>query len=191
MAVKKTLSAKQANWFEKVRAGIETDTGVTFKEWVNIAKTCPETTHQKRLRWFKEQHGLGMNRASTIISAAFEADTGWSNPEAMLNGLWKKPELREIYDGIESYAVGLGDDVIVGPRKTFSGFSRNYQFAAARPVRNSVRLGIAVDPTEFGLEASSSSDSWSDRVASVVVITNAKEFNATVKKYLKTAWKNG
>ncbi len=113
----------------------------------------------------------------------------WDNPEALLNDLWKKPELRAIYDEIDTYVKSLGDDAIVGPRKTFSEFSRKYQFAAARPVRGAVRLGLAVDPVKYELERAKSSDSWSDRLVSVVVVSTPTDVNKSLKTLIKTAWK--
>ena len=185
----KHVTPKQANWFAKVREGLEQETGRTLEEWIEIARSCPEKSHKKRLGWFKEVHGVSLNRASTILGAAFETGLGWDNPDGLLDHLWKTPELREIYDAIESYAKSLSDDVIVGPRKTFSGFSRKYQFAAARPVRGKVRLGIAVDPEEHGLEKSKASDSWSDRLTSVIIVASPDEINEQIKTLIQSAWK--
>jgi len=95
-----------------------------------------------------------------------------------------------MYDAVAAYAQSLGDDVVVGPRKTFSGFSRQYQFAAARPVRATVRLGLAIDPTAFNLEPAKKSDSWSDRLTSVVIITSIDEIDKTLKRLLKQAYEN-
>lgn len=184
----KHVTAKQANWFAKVREGLEKDTGKAFEEWIAIARSCPETAHKKRLKWFKDVHGIGINRASTILGSAFESGLGWDNPEALLDGLWKRPELRTIYDAIENCAMALGDDVIVGPRKTFSGFSRKYQFAAARPVKSTVRLGLALDPVEYNLERAKASDSWSDRLASVVIVSSPQDINKAVRSLIKSAW---
>lgn len=190
MTTPKYVTPKQANWFAKVRQGLEQETGKSLEEWIEIARACPESTHKKRLSWFKEVHGVGLNRASTILNAAFETGLGWDNPEGLLASLWKTPELREIYDAIETYAKSLGDDVVVGPRKTFSGFSRKYQFAAARPVRGKVRLGLALEPDEYGLEKSKSSDSWSDRLTSVVIVSTPNEIDERVKSLIQSAWKN-
>ena len=184
------LSAKQANWFAKVRKGLEQETGKTLDEWIEIARGCPETTHKKRLLWLKKGHGLGNNRASTVLSAAFESDLSWDKSGALLDALWKNPELRDIYDAIEAIALSLGEDVVVGPRNSFAGFSRNYQFAAARPVGGKVRLGLALDPTEFNLEESKKSDSWSSRLKSVVIVSNIDDVNDDLKARLKTAWES-
>ena len=188
MAGPQHLSSKQANWFAKIRKGIEDNTGKTIDEWIVIARACPETSHKQRLKWLKDVHGLGVNRASTILAAAFETGIGWDNPAALLDELWKKPELRSIYDAIELYIKSLDDDVVIGPRKTFSGFSRQYQFAAARPVRGQLRLGLALDPDVYKLERAKSSDSWSDRLASVVVVSAPADIDDTIKALIKCAW---
>ena len=188
MTTPKHVTPKQANWFSKVREGLEKETGKTLEEWIEIARACPENSHKKRIKWFKEVHGVGLNRASTIINAAFETGLGWDNPDALLDHLWKKPDLRAIYDAIENYAMSLGEDVVVGPRKTFSGFSRKYQFAAARPVKGTVRLGLAVDPVEYGLEKAKASDSWSDRLTSVIIVSSPDEINEHLKSLIRSAW---
>jgi len=188
MANPKYVTSKQANWFAKVQQGIEKDTGKTMDEWVEIAKSCPDTSHKKRLKWFKEEHGLGINRASTILSKAFKTGYGWDKPDVLLDALWKKDELREIYDAIQTYVITLGDDIVIGPRKTFSGFSRKYQFAAVRPVRGKVRLGLALDPREHDLEPAIGSDSWSERLKSVIIISTPADINGRVKSLLKSAW---
>jgi predicted transport protein len=124
------------------------------------------------------------------LGAAFEKGLGWDNPDGLLDNLWKTPELRAIYNAIETYVQSLGDDVIIGPRKTFSGFSRKYQFVAARPVRGKVRLGVAVDPDEYNLEKAKASDSWSDRVTSIVIISSVDDINEALKSLIQAAWAN-
>ncbi len=184
----KHVTPKQANWFAKVREGLEQDSGKSFDEWISIARSCPETAHQKRLKWFKDNHGLGINRASTVLGAAFETGLGWDNPEVLLDRLWKTPELRALYDATEACATSLADDVIVGPRKAFSAFSRKFQFAAARPVRAQLRLGLAIDPVEYSLDAAKPSESWSDRLRSVVVISEADDVDGSLRLLIKAAW---
>lgn len=182
------VTPKQAKWFEKVREGLEQDTGKTLNEWISIAKTCPETTHKKRLKWFKDEHALGINRASTIIGAAFETGLGWDNPEGLLNALWKTQQGRAVYDAVEIYTKSLSHDTIVGPRKTFSGFSRKYQFAALRPYRGEVRLGLAVDPVVHDLQPTQPNEGWSDRLKSAVTLATASDVNTNVKLLIRKAW---
>jgi len=57
------LTEQQKKWFASVRAGLERDTGKSLAEWIEIARTCPESKPRARLKWFKETHGLLQNRA--------------------------------------------------------------------------------------------------------------------------------
>lgn len=65
------LTVRQRKWFASVQAGLERDTGKSLKEWIEIARTCPEAATGARLRWFKETHGLLQNRASYVLGEAF------------------------------------------------------------------------------------------------------------------------
>ncbi|MEE2690914.1 MAG: DUF5655 domain-containing protein [Pseudomonadota bacterium] len=183
-----TLTERQKKWFASVREGLERDTGKTLDEWVKIARKCPETKHRARLAWFKEKHGLGVNRASTILGAAFETQSGWDKPDALLDALWKDESLRAIYDRIDA-AIMKFDGVTRGPRKGYTAWSREFQFAAARPFKGVVRLGLAVaPPTDKRLEPAKPKEGWSERLKSAVMLDRPAAVDAGLKKLLKQAW---
>ena len=66
--------------------------------WVAIARTCPETKHRARLKWFKDTHGLLQNRASLVLGEAFESRMAWNEPEALIDSLWTDPAARAIFE---------------------------------------------------------------------------------------------
>lgn len=183
------VTTQQNQWFESVQAGLEKDTQKSLDEWIKIAKTCPETKHKARLDWFRSNHGLGINRASLILSATFKTGLGWDNPSALLDNLWKTPESRAIYDQVETIAKSLGDDVVTTPRKTFAAFSRRVQFAALRPSRSGVRLGLALPLADSpNLAKPLSSDSWSDRLTAVQVLSGLDDIDEAVLNRLGKAY---
>ncbi|MCB0811538.1 MAG: DUF4287 domain-containing protein, partial [Flavobacteriales bacterium] len=75
-----TLTERQKKWFASVREGLERGTGKSLDEWVKIVRKCPETAQRARLVWLKDNYGLGVNRASTVLGAAFESGAGWDKP---------------------------------------------------------------------------------------------------------------
>ena len=183
------VTSQQNKWFKSVQLGLETETKKSLEDWIKIAKTCPETKHKARLEWFKSKHDLGINRASLILGATFKTGLGWDNPDALLDQLWKTPETRAIYDQVESIAKELGDDVIVAARKNFSAFSRRVQFAALRPTRSGVRLGLAIPLADAPiLTAPLSSDSWSDRLTAVQILVTLEDVDYVVMDHLKAAY---
>jgi hypothetical protein len=182
------LTEQQKKWFASLREGLERDTGKTLEEWAKIARKCPETRPKARADWLRANYGLGVNRAATVLDAAFGGEMGWDNPEALVAALWKNPDHLKIHDALVA-AVSKFKGAIVGEKKSFTGFSRNYQFAAARPTKDGVRLGLAVSPrSSKRLGAPKKNESWSDRNKSVIVITSTKDIDAELKKLLKAAF---
>jgi hypothetical protein len=168
-----------------VRDGLERETGKTLEQWAELARACPETAHRKRLAWMKAQFGLGQNRASLVLNAAFPPAASWSEPDALAAALWGDPGARAIHDAVRAAALAL-PEVIVGQRRGFTAFSRAYQFAAIKPGRAGVMLGLAI-PVETGL-APSGKQGWSERLLSYAVLTDAAAVTPQVKAWLRAAW---
>jgi hypothetical protein len=183
-----TMTAQQMAWMASIKANLVQETGRTLDEWAAIARDCPETRHRARLAWFKEHHGLGQNRASVILNLAFPAETGWNEPDVLADALWKDATLRAIFDATKAEIVAL-PDVVTGQRKTYSAFSRAFQFAAARPDKGAVLLGLAVPPDEaLGLVAPKRAV-WSERLKSEARLTSAAEV-APLAAAIRQAWEN-
>lgn len=178
------LSPRQQKWFQSLRDNLAKDTGRTLEEWVDVAKTCPESGHRARLKWFKEEHGLAQNRASLVLMEA-DGKAGWNDSEALLNALWKRLEDRALYERLCETITAFGD-VTVGPRKSFVGFSRTFQFAAVRPVKDGVRLGLAVAPElDARLEPAKKNEGWSERLSASCLI---EDIDAGLIALLKASW---
>jgi hypothetical protein len=183
-----SLTAQQRKWFASVRSGLERETGKSLAEWVEIARTCPETAPRARLRWFKETHGLLQNRASYVLNEAFPPAVGWSEPEALKAKLWTDPDSRGIFDAVETFVLAL-PDVVVGQRKGFSAWSRRYQFAAMRPVKGgAAKLGLALAPDEAAGLQPAMNEGWSERLTAVLTLSALGQADERVAVLLRAAW---
>jgi hypothetical protein len=180
-----TLTDRQRAWFASVREGLERDTGKGLEAWAQIALTCPETTHRARLKWFKEVHGLGQNRASQVLAAAFPS------PEPNDDGadsLWSDPAQAAVYQAVAALALAL-PDVKAGRRKAFSPFSRNFQFAALSPVKaGGVRLGLALTPEASSRLEAPKHESWSERLKAVAPLASVEAVDVEIEALLRAAW---
>jgi hypothetical protein len=182
------LTTQQQKWFASVREGLQRETGKSLAEWVAIAKTCPETAHRARLKWFKDTHGLLQNRASYVLSEAFPGGAGWDEPDALRDALWSDPASRAIFEAVERLVLAM-PDVIVGQRKGYSAWSRKHQFAAMRPVKGGrARLGLAVTPdAAAGLEPAKN-EGWSERLRAAMPLSTPADARGQVGALLKAAW---
>ncbi|MBA3810433.1 MAG: DUF4287 domain-containing protein [Caulobacteraceae bacterium] len=182
------LTPRQQKWFASVRAGLERDTGKSLETWVEIAKSCPETSHRARLQWLKEHHGLLQNRASQVLGEAFGSIVAWNDPDALISTLWVDPTSCAIFEAVDAAALAL-PGAIRTARKGYTAWSRQVQFAAARPMKGGkAMLGLAVTPyADSGLEAPKS-ESWSERLKSRRRLEAPADVDETIRTLLRTAW---
>jgi hypothetical protein len=182
------LTERQRQWFASVRANLEQDTGRSIEEWVAIARQCPETGVRARLKWLKDHHGLAQNRAMTVLREAFGTKQGWDRPEALITALWRREADRAIFEAVRSQALTLAD-VVMGARKGYTAFSRRVQFCALRPVKDGVRLGLAVGPQQGSrLAPRGRSESGSDRLTASLSLAQPQDVDDDVRTWLIRAW---
>ncbi|MDO8380486.1 DUF5655 domain-containing protein [Phenylobacterium sp.] len=182
------LSPRQQKWFATAQASLEKDSGKTLDAWVAIAKTCPETKTMTRIAWMKEHHGLGMNRANLVMSQAFPTGSAWDEPVKLRAAVWKDPEAIAILEAVERVASAL-PDVVTGQRKAFTGFSRNFQFASAKPIKGGqVVLGLAVSPEADPRLEAPKAEGWSERLKSKLTLASPADLDDRLKALVKQAW---
>ena len=184
------LTERQEKWFASVRASLERDTGRSIAEWVEIARACPESGHRARLRWFKDNHGLLQNRASLVLGEAFPPQMDWSEPDRLIETLWVDPVSREIYDAFDEAAMTL-EGTVRTARKGYTAWSRQVQFAAARPVKGGkVMVGLAMSPESAPCLQPPKSESWSERLKARTLLETAGEVDVTIRDLLVSAWRS-
>jgi len=181
------LTERQEKWFASVRDGLERETGRSLSDWAELARACPETAPRKRLAWMKTAHGLGQNRAAMVLNAAFPSSAGWSNPAALADSLWQNAQAAAIHAAVQKLATAL-PEVRTGQRKGFTAYSRSVQFAACKPCKQAVVLGLAIDPAHYpGLEPGGK-DGWSERLLGRIVLEDVDAVTDRVAAWLRAAW---
>lgn len=186
-----TLTPQQQKWFASVRANLEAETGRTLDAWIAIAKSCPETSQRARLAWLKAHHGLGQNRGMQVLDAAFGGGPDWDDPAAVLDALWREPAGRAIYDAVAA-TIGGWAGVIVGPRKTFVGFSKAVQFAAIKPVKGGgAALGLPLPPDADARLLASKNEPWSERNTATLMLTAAHDWDAAAVAMARRCYEAG
>jgi hypothetical protein len=170
-----------------VRASLLRETGKTLDQWAELARACPETAPRKRQMWLRTEYGLGINYASLVLNEAFPSETSWETPEALADNLWRDPSARSLFDAIRDQAASL-PDLIVGQRKTFTALSRNFQFAAMKPVKQSVLLGLAVAPDADPCLVLAGKEAWSERLKSKMLLSNQGDIDEQIGKLLRASW---
>ena len=127
---------------------IKERTGKTLEEWVRLVlANCPNPLDQNSVRkWLKSEHGIAQNTQWAIADAAARA-AGWLRPSeeeyALSQYAGDKAALLPIFDRLRALLLGLGPDVVMEGRGTYTPFVRKRQFAAvAAATRDRVDLGL-------------------------------------------------
>jgi len=184
------LTERQKKWFASVEASLERDTGKALADWVIIARTCPETTSGKQATWLREHHGLGVNRAAHVLSVAFPSPISWDDAAGLRAALWKDPASTAILEAVEAAVAGF-PGLVNGQRKGFSAWSRNFQFAAVRPLKGGrMRLGLCVTPDADPRLEAPRNEGWSERLKAAVTLDSPADVDEKLTALLRAAYDN-
>ncbi len=184
------MSEWQRKWFATGVANFEKRTGKPIEEWIEIAKTCPETKHRARLKWFKDNHGLLQNSASMVLRQAFPNEEGmaWDEPDRLRAALWTDPASTAIFEAVERLVKAL-PEISNGQRKGYTSWSHKVQFAAVRPrPKGTARLGLAVDPSTSPRLIPAKNEGWSERLTAAVDLSSPADVDAGIEALLKQSW---
>ena len=184
------MSEWQRKWFASGHANFEKRTGKPIAEWIEIARTCPETKHRARLKWFKDNHGLLQNSASMVLRQAFPNEEGmaWDEPDKLRAALWTDPASTAIFEEVER-AVKALPEIANGQRKGYTSWSHKVQFVAVRPrPKGCARLGLALDPAASPRLEPAKNEGWSERLKASVNLGSPAEVDAGIAALLKAAW---
>ena len=182
------ITERQAKYFASMQASLERDTGKTLAEWVAIARTCPEKAPRARLKWLKDNHGLLQNHGSHVLSEAFPPEVTWRDADKLLAMLWTDPAATAIFHALDA-AARKPNEVIQTARKGYTAWSRQFQFAAARPIKGGkVMLGCALTTDAHPRLEAPKNESWSERLKSGTLLSTPADVDAEIEALLRAAW---
>ena len=183
-----SMTERQEKWFASILESMQRETGKTIDEWVAIARTCPETKPNARKAWLKAHHGLGTNRASIVLGRAFPATAHWDKPDDLRGALWADAQSRSILEAVEAAVAGF-PGLVAAQRKSFTAFSREFQFAGIKPVKGGrASLGLAVSADADPRLEPPKNESWSERLKGKLLLEGPAAVDASVKALLRQAY---
>lgn len=164
-------------------------TGRSLDDWLALLGRQKLDKHGEIVKWLKAEHGVTHGFAN-LIAHKFRDSRGEAAPADPVDAQYQgaKAGLRPIYDAIIKIVSTFGSDVEIAPKKTYVSLRRNKQFALVQPsTRDRVDVGINLRdvPATKRLEASGSFNSM---VSHRVRVSDQKDVNAELKRWLKKAY---
>lgn len=182
---------KLQQYFASLEANLQKATGKSMAQWVKIAKTCPHDKPGARLKWFKQEHGLGQSRAGLILWRAFgEGSMGEENPNKLVDNLFAKSfaAQRPLYDKVASFVEKLGEGTL-SPRKSYVALYRLKQYGAIKPSKDGLLIGIAMRKYPKNARLIEVKNlGGGERNKKALLLESAKDFDGDAKELIKAAW---
>lgn len=185
-------------------AELKSSTGRSLDEWLVHCRRHGPRDEEACRDWLKNEHALGANAAGWLAErAGGAARPDEDTPEGYLASAvafveaqyaGAKAALRPLFDALVALGRELGEDVRVCPCKTMVPLYRKHVFAQLKPAtRTRVDLGLALAPligrrTLPPVLIDTGGFKKKDRITHRIEITTARDINATVRKWLATAY---
>jgi hypothetical protein len=158
-------------------------TGRTLAEWITLVEETGLKKHVKIMNFLKKDHGVTHGFAN-LISAKVR-DTGEEVDLVAVQYEGAKAALKPLYDAILAYALSLGDDVEVSPKKTSVSLRRKKQFALITPAtKTRIDLGLALK----GEDAAGRLESYNAMCSHRVRLQTEADFDDEVKAWMAEAY---
>jgi len=174
-------------------------TGKSLDQWMALIKKEGPKDEAARRDWLKSKHGMGTNSAWWLAERSVGKGSEEDTPEGYLviaekyvreQYEGKKAALRPLYDELLALGLKIGKDAKVCPCKTFVPLYRNHVFAQIKPTTNTrIDLGFALGNMKVPKRLINTGGyEKKDRITHRIEIASAKDIDADIKKWLKTAY---
>jgi len=181
---------------EKMMAAIERNlpekTGHTLKEWIEIVKRDGPENRKGIINWLKTTHNLGHGTAQLIATKTLQPhDYNIYQDARLIDDQYKgdKAGLKPIYERLKGIIISFGDDIEIGPRKTYTSFSRGRQFALIQPsTRSRIDVGLVLSKPKSATRLQNAGNFGSGRISHKVSINSEAEIDAELIEWLKEAY---
>ena len=158
-------------------------TGKTLDAWKKLIEKSGHEKHGQIVKWLKTEHSVTHGFANLIASKAGETGEVLALIEAQYSGA--KADLKPLHDAIVKYALSLGKDVELAPKKTSHSLRRKKQFALITPAtKTRIDLGLALK----GDEPAGRLEKYNAMCSHRVRLETIKDFDKDVKAWIKEAY---
>lgn len=173
-------------------ANLEKNTGKPLAEWVAVVRASGLSKHGEVVKFLKTEHGFTHGFANLVAhEAKGSAAASLAETTDLVAEQYKgKENLRPLYDLLIAEINKFGKDVETAPKKAYVSLRRGKQFAILQPsakTRLDIGLNLKDVEPQGKLEAAGN---WNSMCSHRIRITEIKEADAEVIKWLKMAYEN-
>ena len=161
-------------------------TGKSLTEWKILLKTMTFGKHSEAVNFLKKEHNVTHGFANTIVTLSKEENL--SQTDLVKNQYKGKENLIPIYKSLLTLIEGLGEDVIISPKKTSVSFVRKRQFALIKPAtKTRIDLGLKLKDKPV-TDRLGNSGPFGTMCTHRVQLSDVNQIDAELKGWLQEAY---
>ena len=175
---------------KKMIENLESNTGKSLQEWVNIVKATGMEKHGEIIKYLKTDHGFTHGFANLVAHKSRGSDAGSAaNPDDLVKTQFEgKESLKPIYDRLHEQLQSFGSDVVFAPKKAYVSVKRKKQFAILQP-STKTRFDVGIQLKDFELtDRLLKAGSWNTMVSHRVKLSVQEEVNDELIDWLREAY---
>ena len=144
---------------EAIVRNLPARTGRSLQQWLDLLAQDGPADAREQVAWLQRTHGLGRVTAQVVVGHAGGRDVldvaAYDAPDTLVAGLFGPPgsALRLRYEALRAEIEAAVPGARVTACKGYVGFSARRQFAAVRPRRGGLELGLRPGGVEVPGEA--------------------------------------
>jgi len=165
---------------------IPAKTGKTLSAWHKLIASSEFEKHGQIVKFLKTDHGVTHGFANLITTKFLDNKHDDAVPDDLTVAQYVgKEDLRPIHDAIVKFAMTLGKDVEIAPKKASVSLRRKKQFALVTPAtKTRIDLGLALK----GEKVSGRLEAYNAMCSHRVRLEAKKDIDADVKAWIKEAY---
>ncbi|MCC2607589.1 DUF4287 domain-containing protein [Planctobacterium marinum] len=165
-------------------------TGKPLAEWLGIIATQQLDKHGKIVGYLKTEHQITHGFANLIAHEYLNQDKADEPDLVAQQYSGGKEGLLPIYEALISAIQSFAADLEIAPKKAYVSLRRNKQFALIQPsTKTRLDLGINLKGTA-ATERLENAGSFNAMVSHRVRITDSKQIDDELIRWLKAAWQS-
>jgi len=168
---------------------IETSTGRSIDDWVELIRSSGRSRHGEIVPWLKTEYGLSHGTAHRLALTAIDRLTAAPAPSSLEDALY--PEARRhllpLHEALMAAINGLGSDIELAPKKGYVSIRRRKQFAMLQPAAKHIDLGLIL-PGGGGDARLESADTFNALFTNRVRVYRIEDIDAELLAWLREAY---
>lgn len=173
---------------------IETKTGRSIEEWVELIRASGHRRHGEIVPWLKSAHGLTHGNAHRLALVSIDrlsaSDAGSAAGSVTVeDALYPegRRHLLPVHEALMDVVRGFGDDVEAAPKKGYLSLRRRKQFAMLQPAANHVDVGVIL-PGGAEAERLESAATFNALFTNRVRVRSVADIDAELVGWLREAY---